>query len=90
MRGEADAILKSPARVLACLRPGYLRVIVHPGVGLADGGIQTDVPMDLIPFDLRMPNSEFILVLDQLYRRYIGVERLDEDEQGKGSMRPAG
>ena len=29
-----------PAVVFACLLPGELRIIVHPGVGLADGGIQ--------------------------------------------------
>ena len=83
MRGDSDAILKSPARVIACLSPGYLRVIVHPGVGLADGGIPTDIPMELVPLDLRMPNSEFTLVLDRIQWRYIGVERLNEDQRGK-------
>jgi len=27
-----------PAVVFACLIPGEIRIILHPGVGLADGG----------------------------------------------------
>jgi hypothetical protein len=36
-----------------------------PGVGLADGGIPTDVPMDLVPVDLRTPNTNIWVRLDE-------------------------
>jgi hypothetical protein len=76
MSNEPDTILKVPAKVLACLRPGYLTVFVGHGVGMVNGGIATDIPMDLVPFDLRMPNSEFTVVIDRTNPRlYIGVER---------------
>ena len=52
-----------PAVVFACLLPGELRIIVEPGVGLAGGG-PWDVPVDLIPFELRMPNTPLWLKLD--------------------------
>jgi hypothetical protein len=70
-------MLKAPARVLGCLCPGYVRVIVLPGYGMSDGGIPHDIPLDLVPFDLRLPNSEFMLLLDRTVGRFIGVERLD-------------
>ena len=75
MRNEPDTNLKAPAKVLACLRPGYLTVFVGHGLGMANGGIPHEVPMDLVPFDLRMPNSEFTVVLDRTNGRFIRVER---------------
>jgi hypothetical protein len=53
-----------PAQVFACLIPGELRIILHPGVGLADGGIPWNVSMSKIPFELRMPNTPLWLELD--------------------------
>jgi hypothetical protein len=75
-----EHVLKAPAKVLACIRPGYLTVFVGYGLGMADGGISTDVPMDLVPFDLRMPNSEFTVVIDRTDGRIIGVERRSSGE----------
>jgi len=46
-----------PAVVFGCLIPGEIRVILFPGVGLANGGAPADIPMQLIPPDLRMPNT---------------------------------
>ena len=46
-----------PAVVFACMRPGELRIIVHPSAGLADGGAPQDVPAALVPFDLWVPNT---------------------------------
>ena len=46
-----------PAVVFACLLPGELRIILHPGVGLADGGAPHDVPAALVPPDLWLPNT---------------------------------
>jgi hypothetical protein len=67
--------LKIRARVLACLRPGYLTVIVGYGYGMLDGGIHNEIPMDIVPFDLRMPNSEFTVVIHRSSGQFIGVER---------------
>lgn len=47
-----------PAEVFACLKAGELRLIVLPQTGLADGGYPWNVPIDKIPFRLRMPNTK--------------------------------
>lgn len=57
-------IEKVPAEVFACLLPGELRIIVDPGRGQLDGGAPWNVPVDVIPFDLRMPNTRLWLELD--------------------------
>lgn len=54
-----------PAVVFACLIPGEIRVILHPGVGLAEGGAPRDVPVDQIPFELRMPNTPLWIQFDE-------------------------
>ena len=74
MPNGSGNILKAPAKVLGYLRPGYLRVIVLPGYGMVDGGVHRDVPLDLVPLDLRLPNSEFMLFLDRTAGGFIGVE----------------
>ncbi len=86
MSSEPETILQTPAKVLACLRPGYLTVFVGYGLGMADGGMPHDIPMDLVPFDLRMPNSEFTLVLDRTNGRFIGVERQADEGQDQGGL----
>ena len=53
-----------PAVVFGCLLPRELKIVVFPGVGLADGGILRDVSMELVPFELRMPNTPLWLQLD--------------------------
>lgn len=53
-----------PAVVFACLRPGELRIILHPGVGLADGGAPHDVPAAMVPPDLWLPNTPLWVQLD--------------------------
>ena len=53
-----------PATVFACLVPGEIRIILHPGVGMADGGAQYDVPIHTVPFELRMPNTLLWVQLD--------------------------
>jgi len=59
-----ELLERVPAVVFGCLLPRELRIIVHPGVGLADGGVPWNVPVDLIPPDLRMPNTPLWLKLD--------------------------
>ncbi|MFN6526872.1 hypothetical protein [Nostoc sp. ChiSLP03a] len=51
-----------PVRVLGCLRPGIITVIAFPGAGMLDGGLLMELPTEIIPVKLRMPNSEFIVV----------------------------
>lgn len=46
-------------RVIASLSPGWWRVIVGPGVGTLDGGIEQDWPEAYVPIAARRPNAEF-------------------------------
>ncbi|QDU12307.1 hypothetical protein CA11_00840 [Gimesia maris] len=75
MSRQFDNPSKFPAKVLASLRPGYLTVSIGYGQGLADGGVPYEVPLDDIPFDLRLPNSEFTVIIDPTNGKIIGVER---------------
>ena len=59
------SMVRTPAKVLACLGPREIRIILFPGLGLADGDIPIDVPRDQIPFDLRTPNTLLWLEFDQ-------------------------
>lgn len=59
------SVVRTPAKVLACLGSRQIRIILFPGLGLADGGIPIDVPLDQIPFDLRTPNSLLWLEFEQ-------------------------
>ena len=36
-----------------------LRVLVGAGIGMMDGGVETDIPIEQVPEDLRTPNSTF-------------------------------
>lgn len=83
MNTPLPPVIKTPAKVLGCLRPGYLTVFLGYGVGMMDGGIPTDIPIDLVPSDLRMPNSEFIVVLDRVNSQITGVERRDHDAENQ-------
>jgi len=75
MGDEPDYIDKYHATVIGCLRPGFVSVVLGQWQGLADGGVPTDVPTDIVPFDLRMPNSVFTLLIDRKQQRFVGVER---------------
>jgi hypothetical protein len=67
-----------PAEVFACLIPGEMLIILLPGVGLANGGAQRDVPMDLIPFELRVPNARLWVQMDEHMREVVRVWRREE------------
>jgi hypothetical protein len=54
-----------PAVVFACLRAGELRLLLCPGAGLADGGSPMDVSVNLVPIDLRMPNTRLWVQFDE-------------------------
>jgi hypothetical protein len=67
------------ARVIGCVTPGCVDVIVGPSIGMLDGGIHTQLPIDMVPIALRMPNTEFIVVLDPRLHKIVAVEPLDQD-----------
>lgn len=69
-----------PAQVLGCLASGKITVTLCPGVGLADGGVNTELPAHLIPTDLRMPNSEFDVLFDRHLGSITKVLRKDEPQ----------
>ena len=75
MNNEPENTFKTPAKVLASLRPGYLTVYFGYGQGLADGGIPQEVPFEKIPVDLCMPNSQFMAIIDRASGSLVGVER---------------
>jgi hypothetical protein len=60
----SDSLNRVPAEVFACLIPGELRIILYPGVGLADGGSHRDVPTCIVPPELRMPNTPLWVQID--------------------------
>ncbi len=58
-------------------RPGILQVLVGPGMGMLDGGIPTEIPMQTVPPELRTPNTEFTLVRDPGDDDFIEVEPIE-------------
>jgi hypothetical protein len=68
-----------PARVLGCLRNGEITVILCAGIGLADGGDRETLPSQMIPIDLRMPNSEFDVLFDRASGHFVKILRKGED-----------
>lgn len=75
MGGEPESRCRHRAKVIGCLRSGFVTIVLGHGLGLSDGGIATDIPIDLVPFDLRTPNSVFAVVLDPGSGRVVRVER---------------
>tara|TARA_R110002111_G_scaffold262872_1_gene342314 strand:+ start:30124 stop:30366 length:243 start_codon:yes stop_codon:yes gene_type:complete len=80
MSDQPDTTFKVSAKVLASLRPRYLTVFIGYGLDLADGGIPHEVPIDNIPFDLRLPNSEFTAIIDRTNGQIIGIEHYITEE----------
>jgi hypothetical protein len=60
--------VRVPARVLGCLNSGEITAIFSPGHGLV---YARPIPIDWIPFDLRIPNSEFDMLI-----KFPGVENI--------------
>ena len=54
-----------PAVVFASLTPGEIRILLHPGNELAQGGAPRDVPSNMVPPQLRVPNTPLWVKLDQ-------------------------
>lgn len=62
-----------PAEVFACLTLGEMRIMVLPGVGLANGGAPWDIPMSLVPFELRLPNTPIWVQFDDEMKSIVRV-----------------
>lgn len=71
---------RAPARVLARLSRNTITVILYPGVGLADGGSKILIPIEAVPPDLRMPNSEFDVIFDRQAWGYTRVVRKGDSD----------
>ena len=65
-------------KVLGCLRNRQITVIVLPGNGFVDRGLLEELPVSMIPFDLRMPNSEFDILLNRTTGCFTQVLRKGE------------
>ena len=55
---------EEPVKILFHLNEGFTRVILERtiGVGLADGGVEQEIPTEIIPDHLRKIGSCFILI----------------------------
>ncbi len=69
--------IKTLTKVIGSLYPGFLRVIVGYGYNHIHGGVTKDISIKNIPQDLRIPNSEFILVWNKETGETIAVERIN-------------
>jgi hypothetical protein len=76
---EPEQIVTGRAIVIGCLRPGFLTVNWFIG---SDYTIPTEIPIDIVPFDLRMPNSRFTLLFDKTTQEAVGVDRQDRWARG--------
>lgn len=54
-----------PAKVFACLVRDEIRIVILPGVGLANGGAPQDIPLELVAPELRTPNTPIWVQLDE-------------------------
>ena len=52
---------------------------------MANGGVPVEIPMDLVPFHLRMPNSEFFAVLDRSANKIVAIEPYEANAEGTES-----
>ncbi len=52
-----------PATVMAVLTRTSIKIILHPGLGMVDGGIPVEISLDLVPFALRLPNTRLTVTM---------------------------
>jgi hypothetical protein len=52
-----DHIYEVLARVIYVPTKDTIQILLAPGQGMADGGIPTNIPLKLVPFELRTPNT---------------------------------
>ncbi len=64
-----------PVKVLGCLHDREITIILLPRNGFVDGGIIEVIPVDMIPVELRMPNSEFDVLRDRVSGEFVKLLR---------------
>lgn len=71
---------REPVRVLMHLNGGYTKVILErmEGKGLADGGVDWDIPTQKIPFHLRKIGSRFLLIEKSFFSAEDTIENIRE------------
>ena len=68
------------AIVLGRVLDATIRIILGPGEGQLDGGIHTEVPLDKVPPDLRMPNTELEVILKRKSGEIVAVRARRRDQ----------
>lgn len=58
------SVLWLRTKVIGCLLPGQLRVNMGYDLGMMDFGHEIEIPIESVPPNLRLPNSEFWLRFD--------------------------
>jgi hypothetical protein len=72
---QNNSYVRIPARVLGCLNTGKVTAILSIGFG---NFYPTPIDIDWIPVDLRMPNSEFDILVKAQGGEWIRILRKDE------------
>jgi len=56
-----------PLRAEVCgpIGNSEMRILLLPGVGQVDGGVPCDIPMEIVPLELRVPNTSLWVELDE-------------------------
>lgn len=80
-----DGSGKIHAKVIGALHPGQVTVRIGTGMGMLDFGLDREVPIELIPLELRIPNSEFMLLYDTK-KELAGIERIEKPIFGGGKV----
>jgi hypothetical protein len=72
--------LSNKVRVIMHLPAGYTKVLVEWtfGLGMADGGIDWDIPTEVIPLHLRAMGSRFLLLTTSLTGKLEAETMTDE------------
>jgi hypothetical protein len=58
-----DRIYDVPARVMYMPTRDTVKILLAPGQGMVDGGVSADIPLELVPVDLRIPNKELLVTI---------------------------
>lgn len=77
---KPNLIRREPVRILMHLNGGYTKVTLErfEGNGLANGGIDWDIPTQKIPFHLKNIGSRFLVVRKLLYSPEDTIEKIRE------------
>jgi hypothetical protein len=73
--GTRSFYVRVPARVLGCLCPSEITIILFHGHGLV---LTQPIQTHLVPTSLRMPNSEFDVLLQYPGAKFIRILQNDE------------